>query len=298
MFEKILVATDFSESSRSAWSAAISLASRCSARIEVLHVVTYKQYIFDPARYGVPDENWLKRLKEEMELQYSSSIYPNSGRSILLSSSVSEAILEFAEKEACNLIIVGTHDRNALGRILIGSVAQQVVRNSKVQVMVVKAVEHRWDHPQNYDHILVPTDFSEMSTRALHWSVQFANFLHADLHLLHVVDLRAYSESITMYSLTEADIPNSCELNVDLNLETMLQDKELTGKKIVKSLFGDPVAEIISYAEKEKCGCIVMGTHGRKGLERILLGSITAGVISRSKIPIITISDASNRTNN
>jgi nucleotide-binding universal stress UspA family protein len=59
----------------------------------------------------------------------------------------------------------------------------------------------------------------------------------------------------------------------------------------VKSLFGDPVAEIISYAEKENCGFIVMGTHGRKGLERVLLGSVTAGVISKSRIPVITMSD-------
>ncbi|MCI0617728.1 universal stress protein, partial [bacterium] len=86
-------------------------------------------------------------------------------------------------------------------------------------------------------------------------------------------------------------IPNSCELNVDLSLNNLLQDKDLIGKKFVKSLFGDPVEEIISYAEKENCGFIVLGTHGRKGLERILLGSITAGVISRSKIPIITMSD-------
>jgi nucleotide-binding universal stress UspA family protein len=291
MFEKILVATDFSDSSRSAWFAAISLATKCAARIEVLHVVTYKQYVFDPARYGVPDEKWQNRIKEEMELQYSPRFYPNSRRTISFSASVPEAILDFAEKEACNIIIVGTHDRKILGRMLLGSVAQQVVRNSKVKVMVVKASEHREKNLQNFDRILVPTDFSEMSVKSLNWAVRYANFLHADLHLIHVVDLRAYSDMITMYSLTETEIPNSCELNVDTTLNKLLQDKDLVGKKIVKSLFGDPVAEIVSYAEKENCGFIVMGTHGRKGLERILLGSVTAGVISGRKIPIIAMSE-------
>jgi nucleotide-binding universal stress UspA family protein len=291
MFEKILVATDFSDSSRSAWFAAISLASRCLARIEVLHVVTYKQYVFDPSHYSVPDEKWQTRLKEELELQYPARLYPNSGRHIVFNASVPEAILDFAEKEECNLIIVGTHDRKMLGRMLMGSVAQQVVRNSKVQVMVVKADEHHDEKPQNYSRILVPTDFSEMSSRALNWAVRYANFLRADLHLIHVVDLRAYSDLITMYSLTETEIPNSCELNVDPTLNNMLQGKELIGKTFVKSLFGDPVAEIISYSEKENCAFIVMGTHGRKGVERILLGSITAGVISRSKIPVITMSE-------
>jgi nucleotide-binding universal stress UspA family protein len=291
MFDKILVATDFSESSRSAWFAAISLAARCLAHIEILHVVTYKQYVFDPVHYGIPDENWQNRLKNEMDSQYSSRLYPNSGRHISFSDSVPEAIFEFAQKQACNLIIVGTHDRKMLGRMFMGSVAQRVVRDSKVPVMVVKASEHQDQNLQNYDRILVPTDFSEMSVKALNWAVRYANFLQADLHLLHVVDLRSYSDLITMYSLTEAELPNSCELNVDVSLNSMLKDKDLIGKKFVKSLFGDPVAEIISYAEKENCGFIMMGTHGRKGLERILLGSITAGVISQSKIPIITMSD-------
>jgi len=293
MFEKILVAVDFSESSRSAWFAAINLASRCLAHIEVLHVITYKQYVFDPARYGVPDEKWQNRLKEEMEVQYAPRLYPNSRRTISFSPSVSEAILDFAEKEACNLIIVGTHNRKMLGRMLLGSVAQEVVRNSKIPVMVIKATDHQHENLQNYDRILVPTDFSEMSSKSLNWAVLYANFLKADVHLLHVVDLRAYSDMITMYSLTESEIPNSCELNVDLTLNKSLSDKDLIGKKSVKSLFGDPVEEIISYAEKEKCGFIIMGTHGRKGLERILLGSVTAGVISKSKIPIITMSDVS-----
>ncbi|HEY7161870.1 MAG TPA: universal stress protein, partial [Acidobacteriota bacterium] len=287
----ILVATDFSESSRSAWFAAISLASRCMARIEVLHVVTYQQYVFDPARYGVPDEKWQNKLKDEMEREYGLRLYPNSRRTISLSKSVPEAILDFAEKEACNLIIVGTHNRKMLGRMLMGSVAQEVVRNSKIPVMVVKATDHQHENLQNYNRILVPSDFSAMSSKSLNWAVRYANFLHADLHLLHVVDLRSYSDMITMYSLTESEIPTSCELNVDLSLNNMLQEKELIGKTIVKSLFGDPVAEIISYAEKENCGFIVMGTHGRKGLERVLLGSVTAGVISKSRIPVITMSD-------
>ena len=101
----------------------------------------------------------------------------------------------------------------------MGSVAQQVVRDSKVPVMVVKASEHQDGNLQSYDRILVPTDFSEMSMKALNWSVRYANYLQADLHLLHVADLRSYSDMITMYSLTETELPNSCDLNVDLSYE-------------------------------------------------------------------------------
>ena len=69
----------------------------------------------------------------------------------------------------------------------------------------------------------------------------------------------------------------------------MLEPLDLVGKKVVASLAGDPAREIVTYAETHHADFIVMGTHGRKGLERILLGSVTAGVVAGSHVPVITI---------
>lgn len=290
MFEKILVATDFSESSRSAWFAGLNLASRCLAKVDVLYVYTYMQYVFSPDHYAVPDERWYRRLEEEMEKEYPQRLYSKSKRNILSSTSIPDGILEHAKKEACDLIVVGTHGRRALGRILMGSVTQELIRNSPVPVMVVKAIKKPEEHVQNYDRVLIPIDFSDMSMKALDYAIRFANFLKADVHVIHTVDTPAINNLRGMYPFPETMIPDTAELNVDLTLNKAMKDKDVVGNWKVATLFGDPAEEILNYAAQNNCGFIVMGTHGRKGFERTLLGSVTAVVASKSEIPVITVS--------
>lgn len=295
MFEKILVATDFSDSSRTAWFAGFNLASRCMAKVNLLHVFTYMEYVFSPDNYAVPDERWFRRLMDEMDTQYPSRLYPNSQRTVTSSTSIPDGILEYANREACDLIVVGTHGRKALSRILMGSVTQELIRNSPVPVMVVKAVKKPEEHVQNYDRVLIPIDFSEVSMKALNYGIRFANFLRADVHLIHIVDTPAISNLRNLYLLPDTMMTNTEDLNVDLTLSKALTDKEIVGHQKVATLFGDPAEEILNYAAKNNCGFIVMGTHGRKGLERTLLGSVTAVVASKSEVPVITISPLKSR---
>jgi nucleotide-binding universal stress UspA family protein len=290
MFEKILVATDFSDSSRSAWFAAINLAGRCLARIEVVNVYTYMAYVFSPERYAVPDETWHKRLVDELETRYPTRLYPNSNRRIVNSPSIPDGILDHAKNEGCDLIVVGTHGRKALGRILMGSVTSELIRNSSVPVMVVKNVKSSEEHVQNYQRILVPIDFSDMSMKALDYGIRIANFFQADLHLIHVVDVPTLGSFTTMYPVPETVISSATDWNVDLTLAKAIEDKEIVGSTRVSTLFGDPAEEILNYAKKENCGFIVMGTHGRRGFEKVLLGSVTTSVASKSEIPVITVS--------
>jgi nucleotide-binding universal stress UspA family protein len=290
MFEKILVATDFSDSSRSAWFAGFNLASRCLAKVEILNVYTYMEYVFSPENYAVPNERWQKRLIDELETQYPARLYPNSHRSITSSASIPEGILEYAKKEACDLIVTGTHGRRALSRLLIGSVSQELIRNSPVPVMVVKAIKNPEKHVQNYDRILIPIDFSEMSMKALDYGIRFANFLRADVDVIHTVDTPAINSLKGMYPFPDMMIPEKVDLTVDLTLSKAIEDKNIVGNWKVATLFGDPADEILNYASKNNCGFIVMGTHGRKGLERTLLGSVTTVVVSKSDIPVITVS--------
>ena len=290
MFEKILVASDFSDSSRAAWFASINLAARCLAKIEVLNVYTLMQYVFSPDHYSVPNEKWHTRILEELETQYPKRLYPNSKRSIASNASIPDGILEYAKKEACDLIVVGTHGRRAVGRMLLGSVSHELIRNSSVPVMVVKAVKDPANHVQNYNRILIPIDFSDMSMKALEYGVRFANFLQADIHLVHVVDVPAIGDLSNLYPLPESVVSNAADWNVDLTLSKAIEGKYVVGKLNVATLCGDPADEVLKYAKDKNCGFIVMGTHGRKGFERVLLGSVTSSVASKSEIPVITVS--------
>jgi nucleotide-binding universal stress UspA family protein len=85
-------------------------------------------------------------------------------------------------------------------------------------------------------------------------------------------------------------ISKTADWNVDLSLSKTIEGKEVVGNWKVATLFGDPTEQILKYATEESCGFIVMGTHGRKGFERALLGSVTASVIAKSEIPVLTVS--------
>jgi nucleotide-binding universal stress UspA family protein len=177
-----------------------------------------------------------------------------------------------------------------LENILMGSVAQKLIRLSNIPLMVVRDVQHSESKYLGASRVLVPTDFSETSKKALEFGISFANFLKADFHLLHSIDLPAMKEFQNQYAFSQTKIPDGCELNVDPVLNSMIKDKAFVGSPFTATVTGDPVEEILKYAQKERIDYIVMGTHGKKGIERVLLGSVASGVVSKSNVPVITIS--------
>lgn len=288
MFSKILLATDFSRASRAALFAGISIGTRCLAHLEAVHVLTYLEDVYHAARFLVPGTEWQGQMEQEFENYFPSRLYPNSKRSLLVGRSIPDEILKHARQEKCDLIIVGTHG-HTIGNLLMGSVTQQLTRSSEIPVMTVRGVEKAEERYQGFKNIMVPTDFSAASRKALDFAAKFTNFLEGDLHLVHVVDLPVITELQAAYPLFEIKTPELEEMNMDPTLRQMLESVDLVGQKKVASLAGDPVREIVTYAEAHHGDFIVMGTHGRKGLERILLGSVTAGVVARSHVPVITI---------
>ncbi len=156
--------------------------------------------------------------------------------------------------------------------------------------MTVRALDQTEKGYQGFDRVLAPTDFSDASMKAIDYATNFANFLKADLHLIHVVDMPALKGYASVYSeFLQLELDQPSKLNVDTTLKQMVANKQMVGNLKVASLVGEPVDEILGYADKQEANFIVMASHGRKGLERLLLGSVTAGVVARSRIPVITM---------
>jgi nucleotide-binding universal stress UspA family protein len=293
MFNKIVVGTDFSEASKAALLASINLSVRCLGHIDAVHVIPPLEHVYHLSRVPMEEEAWDKTAERQMENFFPKSLHPNSSRTIVSEQSIPGTILKHAREKKADLIVVGSHGRNALGRFFLGSVTQEVARKSEIPVMVVRSYK-QVDRPyQSYNRILVPIDFSDVSIRALEFGVKLANFLSADLHLIHVVEMpdpMNYGD----YPMTSAGIPVTCELNTNATLQQMVFSRKFRGHCVVKSFFGDPVQQILDYAETNPISFIVMGSHGRKGLERLLLGSVTASVLSYARIPVFTIADPQN----
>jgi len=138
--------------------------------------------------------------------------------------------------------------------------------------------------------ILFPTDFSEGSSQALKYAVDLANRYGAKLHLIHVIyDItRATGWYVPHRSVEE--MYKELEQGAKKELERFGVE-ELSGvKNIERSVhMGVPHEEIIKFAKENKIDLIIIGTHGRKGIDRILFGSTAAQVVRFAPCPVLTV---------
>jgi nucleotide-binding universal stress UspA family protein len=142
-------------------------------------------------------------------------------------------------------------------------------------------------------NILVPTDFSDMSLQAMRYARSFAETYEARLNLLHVVD------EASMYWMAMG--PNSIPMGPSSDELVEIAEKEMekfigehladvadVGRKVV---LGRPFAEIVKFAREEEIDLIVLCTHGRGGLQHVLLGSVTEKVVRKAPCPVLTVRD-------
>ena len=138
--------------------------------------------------------------------------------------------------------------------------------------------------------ILFPTDFSEGSAEALKYAVEFANRYGAKLYVLHVIyDVAKasgwYVPHVSMDAIYK-DIQEGARKELD-NFAV----NELGGLKNIERivLTGVPYQEIMNCAVKNKIDMIIIGTHGRTGIDRILFGSTAAQVVRNAPCPVLTV---------
>lgn len=136
--------------------------------------------------------------------------------------------------------------------------------------------------------ILVPTDFSDYSARALEYATVIAKSVNATIHLLHVVEPLAYMTewgAMDVESLT-GRVQTAANEELD-KLTTMLRDRGFSVSSAV--LTGHPEDEITQYAADHHIDVISMGTHGRRGIEHLLFGSTTERVLRTSPCPVLSV---------
>jgi universal stress protein A len=135
--------------------------------------------------------------------------------------------------------------------------------------------------------ILFPSDFSPTSTEALSWATSLARDSGATMIIIHVEEPpMAYGGGELYLDMQESDredlrkaLVNVLPLDPDIPFEHKL-------------LVGDPATAICETAESEHCDLIVMGTHGRTGLTRLLMGSVAEAVVRRANCPVLTVKQA------
>lgn len=140
----------------------------------------------------------------------------------------------------------------------------------------------------NVKNILVPVDFSDSGDVAMAYAVSLAREYDAQMHLVHVYEQPfAYGNAGFAGTPIPAEIPPA-DLNEEqakLDLVTPAEDVKFRREFIV----GSPADDLVKYAKENEIDLVVMGTHGRTGLTRLLMGSVAEGVVRRSPCPVLTI---------
>jgi nucleotide-binding universal stress UspA family protein len=138
-----------------------------------------------------------------------------------------------------------------------------------------------------YETILVPTDGSDQADTAIDHAVSLARKNDATIHLLYVADTNR--DSVTTLG---GEVVDALEQEGERIIQNATERLDPAVDVVDAVETGDPVATILDYAEVVDADLIVMGTHGRRGLDRYLLGSTTERVVRLSSIPVLTIRDA------
>ena len=196
-------------------------------------------------------------------------------------------IIEYAENTGHDLIVMPTHGREGISRYLLGSVSEKVVRLSSVPVLTARMrPDERLAFP--YEDVLVPTDGSGGATRAIEHGLSLAAALDATVHALAVVeDAPPLPTEPAVDAAGDADRAATAALD---DVESTAAEYGLTGvERHVER--GDPAAGILDYVDANDVDAVVMGTTGRRGTERVLLGSVAEKTVRSAPVPVVTVAN-------
>ena len=267
-FERLMLTTEGSERSAEAEHIATELACLSGAKLFVCTMV-----VNNPVAQAMAFEQVEQAEREANELlERVKTAVAERGVEVLrvLRSGVEPAIelAAAAEEQRVDLVVVGRHEKPGLLRRLLGTTAAQVIGRAPCSVLVVPAGAQMWQQ-----RILLATDGSRFSDAA---GVAAARL--ASRFKLPVTVLSTVRESFDTERAAQAHA-------AALRMTEDLKARDIEADPVVER--GDPDKLIIEIAAARGADLIVMGTHGRTGWERLLVGSVTESVVGASPIPVL-----------
>ncbi len=288
----ILCPIDFSEFSMRAYHYALSVAEHYRARLVAQHIVEFSRYPYaqyvastgDLAEFsrGLRDGG-KQRLREFVKAHTHSKIQPEL---IVHDGAAPDCILLFAQEQKADLIVMGTHGRRGLDRLVLGSVTNRVMRRAPCPVLAISNLpdESTTDakeaqHVHHLNRILFCTDFSENSERALTYAISVTEEYDAELILLHVLE-QAQSPAKTKAAMAIA----TEQLD---KLIAPRKRKTLKIETVVRT--GKPYQQIIQLVTETQIDTVVMAVRGRGALDQAVFGSTTYRVLQLGSCPVLAV---------
>ena len=204
---------------------------------------------------------------------------------------VAGEILDQAAAIDAHLMVLGTHGHSGFERLLLGSIAEKVLRKSTRPVMTIPpAAPHAPSRPEPFQSILCAVDFSPASTRALSHAVRLAAEAGRRLTLVHVFD---WDEDRL---LPEQFDPGTRQIREEHRAATIERLRALVPEDVrvwcdcrEMTATGRPYEELVRTAEAIDADLLVMGAHGRRARDLLLFGSTATQVVRHATCPVLTL---------
>ena len=285
--ENILYLTDFSEPSEAALPFAAAIAREYEAKVYALHVLTSAPVAFAaPESVGAVLEGQEESAKAQIQ-RVDSQLAGLPHETIVERGVGVWPSLEYAIKEyAIDLIVLGTHGRTGAQKLLLGSVAEEILRRSHVPVLTIGPWAHGGVHKGAKVHcVLCATDFTRESLAAAPYAISMAQEHQARLILLHVMRER---DNASIEKAAEESIANA----MHRLLEIVPADAELWchPEPVVK--YGNPGEQILEAAKERGADLIVMGVRnaaGHIGVATHLERATAHKVVAHAACPVLTV---------
>lgn len=291
MYDTVLVPTDGSDHAIRAAEHGLTVAQAFDATVHALNVIDLRA-AGGPFDAGGLGEEFLARLEQQGEsavgdiegLAHERGI--DGVQTAVVQGNPSEAIREYANEHDADLLAMGTQGTGGVKRYITGSVTERVVRSAGRPVLTVRDTD-RSRGSEGYDEILVPTDGSEFATAAAEHAVAIARQYGARIHAVHVVDVPGLASTQTPPGDLVATLEQRGTTATD-EIVTDARNAGLEGTADVRE--GSPSETLLEYAGEFDVDLIAMGTAGRTGLDRYLLGSTTERTIRNADVPVLAVS--------
>jgi nucleotide-binding universal stress UspA family protein len=279
-FKRVLVATDFTLSSKVAVSRALAIARRYNSKIYLAHVTPPEIY------NSVPSEllhSAVKRNREHVRGEMSHLIRASGltkvwYRSFLEEGNIVEVLLRLVRKHAIDLLVVGTHGRKGINRMLLGSVAEKLFRQAPCPVLIVPL--DVGDGVRTH-RILYPTDLSRQSLQAARHALSWAEHHRAKMILLHVV------QGAHLYSV--ADLNRERALVKNRLQQSVRWKRDLQVKIELEVEFGEPAQKINKAATEWRVDLIVLAVRSASPAAAHMEEGTAYRVVRNAPCPVLAV---------
>jgi len=291
-FAHVVVAVDGSNPSQAATAFALTLAAREGARVSFCSAVDpVTTYVAAAESAAIDLGATVAALRDEargvcLEAMTRAAAHGVDAVSSVIDGNPVDVLERFAEQNAGEAIVVGTHGRRGVARAILGSVACEMVRSARIPVFIVRAeAATDWTGP-----IVVAVDSSPPSRAALRIATALARSQQTALHLVHVFDDHdlgrvydhpGYDPLIARRQAMAEATDEMAEITDGLRALRVRFASEMCE--------GDPVAETLASAARVKARFIATGTHARNAFGRLYFGSVAEGLLREAPVPVMTV---------